>query len=228
MLPGWLALLGGLEPPTLTVQAGGSWMPGQTPPFQDTARDRAQGEAGLLWVPDDEVRLGLSVDGWRADRYADGSRIAGPGDITMITDVVLWRGPVDLGAGFAIKQPNADDERALGTDETDISLVARAGADVGVRLEAAGGVTFAGDPRRYTAHDRIPALALSAALPTDWGAVRLISGGGLATAHNPARLTARLGVLTACPLRLSADVLLGLTAAAPDWGLSAAVGWCHG
>ena len=228
MLPRWLVLLGGLEPPALTVQAGGSWMAGQVPPFWESERDRLQGEAGLVWAPGERARLGVQVDGYRLDLHADGARQHGPGDITMITDLWLWRGPVELGAGFLVKQPNADDERELGTDEADIAVMGRLGLARSVRLELAAGAVLAGDPRRFTSYDTIPEVALSAAIPTGWGAVRAVSGGALATAHNPARLTLRAGVVSACPLRLSVDGLIGLSAAAPDWGVQVAIGYCHG
>lgn len=228
MLPRWLLLLGGLEPPALTVQAGGSWAVGQVPPFWEAERDRLQGEAGLVWAPGERARLGIQIDGYRLDLYGDGVRQHGPGDITMTTDLWLWRGPIDLGAGFSVKQPNADDERELGSDEADVALMGRLGLEQTVRLEVAAGVRLAGDPHRFTSHDTIPELALSAALPTGWGAVRLVGGGGLATADNPARLTLRAGVVSACPLRLSIDGLIGLTAAAPDWGAQASIGYCHG
>lgn len=228
MLPGWLALLGGLEPPPLTLQAGGSWMPGQTPPFWSQERDRLTAEAGLVWAPGDRVRLGLSVDGYRLDRYPDGTTERGPGDITMTTDLWLWRGPVDLGLASSVKQPNADDERKLGTDETDISLMGRLGVGESARLESAAGVTFAGDPLRFTSHDAVPEFALSGALQTGWGAVQAVAGGGLATEHNPARISASLGASTACPVRLSAAAQVGLSEAAPDWGLRLSAGYCGG
>jgi len=226
MLPGWLSLLGGLEPAPLSVSAGASWMPGQAPLFWSDERDRLTAEAGLVWAPGDRARLGLAVDGYRLDRYPDGTRQHGPGDITMVTDLWLWRGPVDLGLAAAVKQPNADDERQLGTDETDISLMARLGAGDVARLEAAAGMTFAGDPLRFTSHDAIPELALSGALKTGWGAAQVVAGGGLATDHNPARISASLGASTACPARLSAAAQVGLSPAAPDWGLRLSMGYC--
>ncbi|MFT5680632.1 MAG: hypothetical protein ACI8RZ_001538 [Myxococcota bacterium] len=228
MLPGWLSLLGGLEPAPLSVSAGASWMPGQTPPFWSDERDRLQGEASLLWAPGERARIGLAVDGYRLDRYPDGSTQRGPGDITMSTDLWLWRGPVDLGVASSVKQPNADDERQLGTDEADISLMGRLGAGESARLEAAGGVTFAGDPHRFTSSDAIPEFALSGALATGWGAAQLLVGGGLPTDHNPARLSASLSVATACPARLSATALVGLSEAAPDWGVRLMMGYCGG
>jgi hypothetical protein len=228
MLPAWLSLLGGLEPPPITVQAGGSWMPGQIPPFWSDERDRLQGEASLLWAPGERGRLGVSVDGYRLDRYPDGDSQRGPGDITMVTDLWLSRGAVDLGLGSAVKQPNADDERQLGTDETDIALMLRAGVGEGTRLEGAGGVTFAGDPHRFTSNDPIPEVALSAAHAARWGSAQLVAGGGLPTAHNPARLTVGLTAATACPARVSGGVLLGLSEAAPDWGVRLSAGFCGG
>ena len=228
MLPRWLVLLGGLEPPALTVQAGGSWMAGQVPPFWETERDRLQGEAGLVWAPGERARLGIQVDGYRLDLRADGGRQHGPGDITMTTDLWLWRGPIDLGAGFVVKQPNADDERELGTDEADVAIMGRLGLEQTVRLELAAGARLAGDPHRFTSHDTVPELALSAALPTRWGAARMVAGGDLATADSPARFTLRAGIARACPLRLSIDGLIGLSAAAPDWGAQVAIGYCHG
>ena len=77
MLPGWLMLLGGLEPPALTLQAGGSWMVGQAPPFWSTSRDRLQAGVTLLWAPDEQVRLGVSVDAWRMDVYPDDQQRGG-------------------------------------------------------------------------------------------------------------------------------------------------------
>ena len=85
MLPGWLALLGGVEPPQLVVSAGGSWMADHAPPFWEDTRSRLTGEAGVVWAPGDRARVGLLVDGYRLDLYDDGSRQQGPGDITTVS-----------------------------------------------------------------------------------------------------------------------------------------------
>lgn len=189
---------------------------GTTPPFSAEVRDRTVVEAGGVWALP-PARLSAHVEAWRWDRYAD-ARFRGPGDITLGVEADVWRG---AGVVWLTKLPNAEDEEGLGTDETDITLLARLHhprPDADLTLSAMAGITVMGDPTRYRSQDR----AL-----TTWGVLgwqdtaRLRLGGLWPSAHNPARLEVALSARLPLPLATAA---LGLEVEGHRTGTASGVG----
>ncbi|MCK6505507.1 hypothetical protein L6R53_19280 [Myxococcota bacterium] len=215
--------------PTLALRAGGAWLADGVPPFWTEPRDRGQAEVRAWWQPTDRVGVGARFDAWRADRYPDGSTHSGPGDLRLETALGLWQGAVPGRLRWEVKLPDADDEEQLGTDETDVHLgLELARAQGPLALSVRGGVAVLGDPLRATHQAWLPELqaeALLAAGPVSPGAGLTLTTGG---DGEPARGTAALRVEGRCPWLAGAEGLVGLSAAAPDWGGRAWVGWGFG
>ena len=209
---------------TSEVQIGAGQQVGLAPPFWQTERDRLTAEAsGALDLH--PARLSLHLDGWRRDRYPDGRVVSGPGDLTLGAEVDLWRG---LGAVWLVKLPNAEDEEQLGTDEADITLLARAqlGEAGGWQLSAWGGAVVRGDPRLYLTQDVAPITHLVVGREGAAAGGRLRLGGAWASATNPAALEVALsGRVPLGSFSLGAEASAGLTPAAPGWGGRLWLGW---
>jgi len=199
-----------LEPacvPGAELQAGARADWGLVPAFRAGSRQRfravASGQLGLAeWVLLDARFEGL------ADLHPDGTRQLGAGDLELGALVRLPLFPELRGAaqaegrlgpavalGWRGKLPNAADEGELGSDETDLTLLALAAADLGpLRFGAGGGLAILGNPLMMAAQDDVaflqvwadgpdpraggqawlprPRLGVDLALPTVWNPVR--------------------------------------------------------
>jgi len=204
-----MAIIGAAAPEAaLVATAGASLEDGVVPPFWESERQRLTLDGALSWSPVPTLRVSAHVAGWRRDAYPD-TVVAGPGDITLGVEADAWRG---LGGVWLVKQPNAEDERELGTDETDVHLMARWQHP---RAAVLAGASLRGDPLRYSAQDVAPVGWLVGRHPV--GALTAVGrvGGTLASPHNPARLSAALGGRVGA---VGAELTVGLTEAAADWG----------
>ncbi len=210
------------------------------PAFRAGPRDRYAAGVEGRWYPAQRVLLDLSWAGLM-DQHPDGHRVVGSGDLELGCAVRLpvaeaararasdagRRGPA-FGIGWRVKLPNAADEGELGSDETDVALLASAATDLGpLRGWVGGGLAILGDPLLLAAQDDLaflqgglswepssaPAwaprtgLQLGAALPSPSNPLRAELGGSLGWGR---RWSPRLGFG------------VGLSAAAPTW--SAALG----
>jgi len=211
------------------VRAGGAYLGSHLPPFWNEPRNRAQGEFNLRWAPSSAAWLDVSVDAWRQDRHENGNVFSGPGDITMGGRAWIWQAPVFTGVAFAVKQPNADDERQLGTDETDITLLATSGAWLGQTwIQVHGGAAFLGDPHRFSSQDVAPTVITSAVYEREIIVLHSFINGTMETTHNPSQWSMTIGGEGRCPRLLGAEATVGLSPAAPNWGGRVWAGWGWG
>lgn len=202
------------------------------PAFRAGPRDRLRSALAGHMVAADRVLLDLS---WAmlADRHPDGHRVVGPGDLELGAVVRLpiaeptrraalaqgRRGP-SFGLGWRVKLPNAADEGELGSDETDVALLACGAADFGpLRAWAGGGLAILGDPLMLAAQDDIAfaqaGLGWDAALPAWAPHPELRAGVALPSPSNPLR--SELGLALGWGSRWGVGLTggLGLSAAAP-------------
>ncbi|MHB8766564.1 MAG: hypothetical protein ACYDA8_19815 [Deferrisomatales bacterium] len=121
--------------------------------------DHQRGGKGVLWTyPGLEGTLGVGPHAEVSFQYellwfdpADGaSGRYDSGDLRLWTKLGVAPSWVDgLAVLFGVKLPNASDDRALGTDETDVFLGALYGFGLGpARADLNLGVGILGDPRR--------------------------------------------------------------------------------
>ncbi len=205
------------------------------PAFRAGPRDRFSVGLSGHWMAADRVLLDL---GWdvSSDRHPDGHRITGPGDIELGAMVRLpiaeaartaarragGLGP-SFGLGWRVKLPNAADEGELGSDETDLCVLAAAAADLGpLRVWAGGGLAILGDPTMLAAQDDVgfvqAGIGWDAPGQLDQGwlpRADLDLGLALPSASNPLR--SELGGRLAWGRRWSVglDGAVGLSAASP-------------
>lgn len=208
-------------PAVFSAVLGGMIEQSTLPPFQQQPRDRYTMQGGMAWQPSPEVRLSAQVDGWRWDRYTGEQQISGPGDITLGVDVTPWNG---LGAMWLVKQPNAEDEQGLGSDETDLAMLGQVQRRWG---GAVLGVSVRGDPLRYSAQD-VAVMGWMVGRK-DVGPLHasLRVGGVGPSAQNPARIDGALGLRGGCRMQGGGELRAGLSPAAADWGIQLwmGMGW---
>ena len=183
----------------------------------------------LRWRVSERVRLDGAWS-WVRDDLPAGHGVHGAGDIELgvWTDWIEVR-PISLGVGWVVKLPNAADEAEIGTDETDVSVYSTASTTLsGVEWSVLGGVSILGDPNRFANQDDAALIGLEAARVVGPVHLRSSVGGTLGTTRNPARLSGGAGLWGGCPYRFGTEVQVGLTPAAPAWGLRAWVGWGAG
>lgn len=214
---------------TFEGEAGARWRTGLVPPFQSSTRTRSELALGLGYAPAPAVSLDAAWS-WIWDHSPSGQRASGPGDLSLGTwaRVASPGGPERSAVriGWRASLPNASDADGLGSDETDVAALASAGAMLGPAwLALTGGVAILGDPLRFAAQDDGALLWLHGAAPLGPVGLRASVGGAFATAANPARLRATLGVEGRCPWLYHASVEAGLTPAAADLGLALGIGW---
>jgi len=176
------------------------------PAFRAGPRDRSAVGAHGHWVASDRVVMDLSWSMLR-DLHPSGESVMGPGDVELGTMIRLpiaeglrsaaqargARGPA-FGLGWRVKLPNAADEGELGSDETDVVLVASAAGDLGLlRGWAGGGLAILGDPGQLAAQDDVVFLQAGLGLATliedrPWVPEPELSAGvALPSAGNPLR-----------------------------------------
>ena len=196
---------------------------GLVPAFRAGERDRSEADLKVARFVADDVRLDAAMS-FLSERRSSGQSHSGIGDVRLgVWTSVLQLPGVTGGLGWRVKLPNAQDQAELGTDETDVTVLATAATDVGkVRLVATGGVVIMGDPIRFSSQDDAALVEVDASVPLGKFYGRGSVGGTLATTRNPARLEAELGVAYGCRWRVGADGAVGLTSAAPRYGI---VGW---
>jgi len=197
----------------------------EIPPFRVAPRNRLnlqlEGEARL----GERVRLFGAV-GYLSDESVLGDRVSGPGDLRLgVTATAAEFSGFRAGFGWQVKVPSAADEAELGTDEMDVTLVTTIQRQVGdLRLMLVGGLSVMGDPLRFSSQDDAAVVGMAGVVPV--GPVNLKSsvGGTVGTRRNPARMNAEMGLGYGCRWRVGMDGILGLTAAAPDYGARVWVG----
>ena len=228
------AYLGGLNElkgELWTARAVAGLSQGAVPVFRAAERDRLSATVVAGWRVAKPVHLDLRVSGLQ-DRYASGARQTGWGDIRLGTGLSLWEGGGQMEPGFGLgwqaKLPNAQDEGELGTDETDFRVVGHLAMGGTTRVAIVGGLDILGNPLRFANQDDVPLSWLQ--VTHGLGPLSLSSriGGGWATSRNPARHELDFAVEGSCPWRMGAEGVLGLTPAAPDWGVRLWVGWGSG
>jgi len=198
---------------------------GWVPPFRAAERDRWASGVRASYRPAAPVLLDLRW-GWLWDRSPSGTEVSGPGDLRLGVHADHDFNGWELGGGWQVKLPNAQDEGELGSDETDALLV----GTVGYRwenavLRAQGGLDIRGDPIRFANQDDIPVAWLSGVARL--GPIDVLGrvGGDLATKRSPARLETALGAAAGRHVRVGLEVSAGLTPAAANWGAGAWLGW---
>ncbi len=235
----------------LDLRLGFGYQAGIIPPFRAGERDRSRLWAGASWQPVPLVVLDALLDG-RADWYPDGTSQVGPGDLELSTTLclVLWGTPCDSagasdlqqhvvsgvsagsalpgsmasGIGWSVKLPNASSENELGTDETDITILAVLAWSKGrYRVQIVSGLAVLGDPLRFSAQDDEPFVVGRLGIPRPQGLIPgldLWAAYAARTTRNPARSELGLdlgwGRLPAFWLRGA----VGTSPAAPDWSVS--------
>jgi len=245
LFPSWIGIVIALYPPvahgatlptmestdgaSVSTRVFGTVGLGFVPPFRVAPRRRSSAGVDVRWRVSDRVRLDGAWS-WVRDDLPAGHSIQGAGDLSL----GVWAELVkvqsgSLGLGWAVKLPNAADEGELGTDETDVSVFSTISTSLGgMELSALGGVAILGDPNRFANQDDAALFGLEAARIVGPVHLRSKVGGTLGTTRNPARLSGVVGVWGGCPYRLGTEVQVGLTPAAPDWGLRTWVGWGAG
>lgn len=200
------------------------------PPFRAAERDRvSMGIEGFAALGRVQVRAGWS---WLRDSSAAGAPASGPGDVRLGTAIAVARlqaggaGTVRLWAGWEAKLPNAADEGELGTDETDAlfgGTVAWTRGGWDARLGV--GLGILGNPHRFANQDDVPLLR--ARVERAVGPVRLAPwlDADLATSRNPARVQVGGEALAGERAFVVLGGAAGLTPAAPDWSVTAGLGW---
>ncbi len=205
------------------------------PAFRAGSRDRFGAGVHGHWMAADRVLLDAHWS-WLIDVHPDGQRQTGPGDLELgallrlpVTEGLRAearargrQGPA-FGLGWRVKLPNAADEGELGSDETDVALVAGAGLDLGpLRGRLGGGLAILGDPLGLAAQDDI--VFLQAGLGWDAGAqlerswlprVDLGLDAALPSAANPTRVELSGGLAWGARWSVGLAAGAGLTAAAP-------------
>jgi hypothetical protein len=213
------------DPGSWSAQAEVSTLRGWVPPFRASPRDR-MAAGGRAWVrPADPVQLDLRW-AWLADSLPSSQTTSGPGDLSLGVTVQRAFGALELGGGWRVKLPNAQDEGELGSDETDVQILATAGRRwSSVSVRASAGLDIRGDPIRFANQDDIPQVWLSTV--GHRGHLNLSGrvGGDLATSRSPARLEAVSGLVWADGWLVGLEGTAGLTPAAADWGAKVSVGW---
>lgn len=206
------------------------------PAFRAGPRDRYRAGLHARLVAADRVLLDLS---WQvlADLHPDGERVYGPGDLELGTTLRLpiaeglraearqqgRRGPA-FGVGWRVKLPNAADEGELGSDETDVVLLASAATDLGpLRGWAGGGLAILGDPLMLAAQDDIAFLQAglgwdaSRSLERAWlPRVDVDFAAALPSPSNPLRVELGWGLGWGRTWCAGAEAAVGLSAAAPS------------
>lgn len=215
------------------ARLAGAWLPGGVPRFRAAEVDSWTGGVDLRWQPHARVGLDLRA-GLRADRSPLGNASSGPDEVVLATRLHPlpedWL-PVDLELAWAAHLPWSFDAGEVGTDETEVHLLADLGRDLGpVRLDLALGLAILGNPLRFADQDDVPlvwgmARWAPAGLPLQ---AHLRVGGEWHTPRNPDRMEAVAGLETACPWRIGAEGGPGLGPASPDLALRAWVGWAAG
>lgn len=197
-------------------------MSGWVAPFEAVEERRAFVGINARYSPAEAVEVRLRMEGLGA-AWPDGGRSYGPGDLRLATSAriapaagvrpALW-------LDWEVKLPNASTERGLGTDETDVAVMALtrwAGPDGAVT--AGAGLVILGDPLRYSAQDDAALVLLSAARPLGPAQLLARAGGRLPSPRNPADLSVGLGVEGARgAARAGFELSAGLTPAAADLG----------
>jgi hypothetical protein len=204
------------------------------PCFRAGPRDRLQARVGGHWMAAERVLLDLR---WvaLADLHPDGHRQLGPGDLELGASLRLpvaeaarraaraagRRGPA-VGLGWRVKLPNAADEGELGSDETDVALLASAGADLGpLRGWVGGGLAILGDPLMLAAQDDIGFAQAGLGWdghgsPSPWlPRAELQLGLALASPSNPIRSELGLALGWGEAWRVGGSAWVGLSAASP-------------
>ncbi|HKY33975.1 MAG TPA: hypothetical protein VJV23_15700 [Candidatus Polarisedimenticolia bacterium] len=175
-----------------------------------------------------EVRLRA---GAQAIWPAEADPAWGPSDTRLSFSQQLARGRVAASAGFEVKLPNASRDDLLGTDETDVALIAAAGGlgpGGGWGWAAHAGLLLAGNPRPEGGQDDL--LAFGAALWRSAGTgggrrVTLmgeVAGTAASRFGNDAR-RARAGLIWSGRLPIHVVAGRGLTSASEDWSVQAGV-----
>jgi len=168
--------------------------------------------------PGQRVELDLSW-AWLADSLPSGDATSGPGDVRLGVSVDHSLGALELGGGWKVKLPNARDEGELGSDETDVQLLATIGRRwAHLSIRASAGLDIRGDPIRFANQDDIPQVWLSTVGQRNHWHLSGRVGGDLQTARSPARLEAASGLVWAAGWLVGTELSAGLTPAAPDWG----------
>ena len=194
-------------------------------PFRAAPRTRTAAETQLRWSPSPAVELNGQWE-WLWDHMPAGHRVQGPGDVQLGVHAVVWSGPVDFGLAWQVKLPNAQDESELGSDETDATIATTGGwSQENWSIQGTGGVVISGDPIRFANQD--DAALLRFHLSTKQGGVvwGTQAGGTFQTSRNPARMTVDFEGEKGCRVRGGARGSIGLTAAAPSWGVAGWVGF---
>ena len=214
---------------TVSARVLGGVELGVVPPFRAAPRKRSSAGVDFRWWVSERVRLDGAWS-WIRDDLPAGHVVHGAGDVELGVWTALNENPsAALGLGWAVKLPNAADEGELGTDETDVSVFSTLSTSlVGLELSALGGVAILGDPNRFANQDDAALIGLEAARMVGPVHLRTTVGGTLGTTRNPARLSGAAGLWGGCPYRLGTEVQVGLTPAAPGWGLRTWVGWGAG
>jgi hypothetical protein len=214
--------------PLWAVRSGVHLRRGFVPPFRAGPRNRVAGTLSGEWRPSQFFLLDMRW-AYLWDSTPIGEAVQGPGDLELGAHAWAWRGPVDLGLGWRVKLPNAQDEGELGSDETDVQVlgtVAKTWSQT--RVVASAGVAILGDPVRFANQDDVAIGWLGVAQELGPMVLSGQLGGFFPSPRNPARISTRFGVEGACPRLFGADFELGITPAAPVWGIGAWVGWGGG
>ena len=222
------------------LRLGLAWERGLVPPFRAGERDRQHLWMSGFWHPAPYAWLDASYEVLH-DQYPDGTEVSGSGDLELGT-LLGWEqtGPVGEGGGaggglgwaaavgWRAKLPNAADAGELGSDETDITLLARGGLLYNaVCIDMSAGLAILGNPLRYADQDDVPfvSLALSwrpQAAASDGALPLLLPVPGLhgtwafATSRNPARADVSLRLEWGRDWRWGLEGGAGLVPAAAD------------
>ncbi len=205
------------------------------PAFRAGERNRLHGGLEADWYAAERVVMDAH---WQvlADLHPDGSRVVGPGDLELglLLRLPLFeasrerareaggRGP-SVGLGWRVKLPNAADEGELGSDETDLSLVASCASDLGpLRGWLGAGLAILGDPLMLAAQDDVPffqaqlSFDTASQLQQPWLPMMALGVDlSLPSASNPSRGLLGASLAWGQRWRLVLDGAMGLTRASP-------------
>ncbi len=220
----------------IEIAGGVAFRSGARPPFFSGEPGAARDEWRLDLVDaaagaggGAEARLQFGLLSVRDER---GEQAAGVQDARLTFAFQLPPRRPELAVAAAVKLPNASGEERLGTDETDVALLASAGArSKRGGWAASAGLRILGSPREAGVQDDLLALGaagwMSLGSGDESGADLTLFGevtGQAASRFGNDDRFARAGLIVTRGAAVALSVRCGLTSASEDWGVEARVG----